>query len=257
MQASVRLLGVVVWVVGLNSCGYPTLERLDVHDVHDAPAAATDVAPGGDAPVTPSVDAAVNPPVDASVDAVAIDAAPGPPDCPSYCSAIQTNCTGTNAQYPDMAHCTATCALFSVGTRADLVGNTLGCRLYHAGSPAMASPEIHCVHAGPGGDRTSAAAPGTCGDACTSFCAIEVGVCGTVDAPISGVPAQYQNMNACISACAGFDHTHPYAVTAIGNSLACRLYHVTNAAISQNSAVVHCTHTQATPTGPCAGTPSP
>jgi hypothetical protein len=48
-----------------------------------------------------------------------------------------------------------------------------------------------------------------------------------------------------------------FSTTAAGNTLACRLLHVTNAALysSQNNAAMlnnHCPHTQATPTGPCA-----
>ncbi len=34
-------------------------------------------------------------------------------------------------------------------------GDTLGCRLYHGGAPAITDPVLHCPHAGPtGGDRT-------------------------------------------------------------------------------------------------------
>ncbi|MEO7729374.1 MAG: hypothetical protein ABIY55_00240 [Kofleriaceae bacterium] len=241
----------MVCLVGLITCGYPTLDRLDVHD---GPVA--DGAPRVDGPVTSQVDASVNQPVDGSVDALSVDAAIEPLDCTSYCTDIQTNCTGANAQYPDMGHCTASCALFPVGNRGDTTGNTLACRLYHAGVPAMGAPNTHCVHAGPGGDRTNVAAPGTCGDACESFCILEVGACGTLDAPIPGITPQYQNRTACLSACAGFDRTHLYSIGASGNSLACRLYHVTNAAVS-GLAETHCSHTNQVPTGPCSGVASP
>jgi hypothetical protein len=189
-----------------------------------------------------------------------IDSAPPvTQDCATYCTEIQTNCTGANAQYPaeaTNAHCLATCASFPMGTAADMAGNTLGCRIYHAGTPSMTAPDTHCVHAGPGGDKTSAAAPGTCGDACTSFCTLEIKACGlTGDAGGNG---QYASAAACMTACAGFDKTHLYGLTASGDSLACRLYHATNAAISGN-ATVHCPHTAAAPAGaanPClAGKP--
>jgi hypothetical protein len=84
--------------------------------------------------------------------------------------------------------------------------------------------------------------------------------CGSLDAPMAGVPAQYQNRAACMTACAGFDKTHDYGSTAVGNSLACRLFHATNAAqVGLGPAVklTHCPHTSATPTGPCAGPPAP
>src|SRR5262245_30207367 len=85
------------------------------------------------------------------------------PDCATYCTAIQANCTTTNAQYPDPAHCMAACAAFDVGTTGQTSGNTLGCRIYHAGMPAMTDPATHCKHAGPGGDATSVVSgAGTC-----------------------------------------------------------------------------------------------
>jgi hypothetical protein len=47
-------------------------------------------------------------------------------DCPTYCSEIQTNCTGANAEYPDRGHCLGSCASFGPGTLGDMSGNTLG-----------------------------------------------------------------------------------------------------------------------------------
>jgi hypothetical protein len=211
------------------ACGYPALPRLDSDR-------------------------------DGGVDAPPIDAAPLPAlDCPTYCTTILANCTLTNAQYPDMAHCTAACASFPVGTSkvTDTTGNTLGCRIYHAGAPSKATPSTHCVHAGPGGDRTTAVGAGTCGDACTSFCNLEIKTCGTTAAPITGITPVYADAAACMTACAGFDKTHLYGVTSAGDSLACRLNHATNAAISATSATTHCPHLQSTPTGPCAGAATP
>jgi hypothetical protein len=210
----------------------------------------------GDDGTKPAIDAAP-PVVDAAPDAAPVVAL----DCPTYCNQIQANCTGANAQYPDMGHCIGTCASFTVGTSkvTDTAGNTLGCRIYHGGTPSMTMPAMHCVHAGPGGDLITLATPAVCsgGDTCASFCALEVKACGTLAAPIAGIPAQYQDAAACMTACAGFDKTHAYGTTAAGNSLACRLYHATNAAVSATTAVTHCPHTAATPTGPCAGVAAP
>jgi hypothetical protein len=147
-------------------------------------------------------------------------------DCATYCNEIQMNCTGTNAQYADPAHCMAACPSFPVGALGDTSGNTLGCRIYHGGAPAVMDPVLHCPHAGPGGDKTSVVAPPApfCGDACTSFCTLEIKACGvTGDAGGNG---QYASMAACVSACAAFPNsTHLYGPTAKGDSLACRLYH--------------------------------
>jgi hypothetical protein len=206
----------------------------------------------------PAIDAAVQ------IDAVAIAL-----DCPSYCTEIQANCTGANAQYPDMAHCTATCASFTVGTSkiTDTSGNTLGCRIYHGGAPSMTMATTHCVHAGPAGDQISAT-PAFCsgGDICASFCTLEIKACGSLNAPLPGNPRdannnvlfQYQDMADCMISCAAFDKAHAYSTAAMGNSLACRLYHATNAAIAVTpNGVTHCSHTAALPTGPCAGAATP
>jgi hypothetical protein len=205
-------------------------------------------------------------------DQPAIDAAPDSAtlDCPSYCTEIQANCTDANAQYPDMAHCMATCASFTVGnsTIADMSGNTLGCRIYYAGTPSMTAATTNCVRAGPGGDLITATPPAFCsgGNVCESFCTLEIKACGSLDAPLSGDPKdangnslyQYVNMANCLMLCAGFDKTHVYSTAAAGNSLACRLFHATSAAIAITpNGATECPYTAATPTGPCAGTATP
>jgi hypothetical protein len=188
-------------------------------------------------------------------------------DCPTYCTTITANCTGANTQYADMAHCMGTCTKFAMGTSMDMGGqNTLGCRLYHAQNAMLMDPVVHCPHAGPGGAAISAAtpAPAVCGDACTSFCTLEIATCGSIAAPIPGgtIPPQYQDMQACLTACGGFDKSKTLvagATNSSGNSLACRIYHITNAAISPANAATHCPHTQANPpvNNPCNGTPAP
>jgi len=175
-------------------------------------------------------------------------------DCATYCTEILANCTGDNVQYADSAHCMAACGSFAPGALTDTGGqNTLGCRIYHAGTPSATTPATHCPHAGPGGDKTNVVAPaGTCGDACTSFCTLEIKACGvTGDAGGNG---QYASQAACLTSCAGFPNKDKlYSPASHGDSLACRLYHATNAAISGN-AVTHCPHTGPSPAGatnPC------
>ena len=198
------------------------------------------------------------------------DVAPIVLDCPSYCAEIQANCTGANAQYSDTAHCTATCASFTVGasTVTDASGNTLGCRIYHGGAPSKGMPGTHCVHAGPAGDLISATPPAVCsgGDVCASFCSLEIKACGSLDAPLPGNPRdtsnsplfQYQNMTDCMASCAKFDKAHAYSTMAKGDSLACRLYHATSAAIAVTpNGVMNCAATSPDPTGPCSGAASP
>jgi hypothetical protein len=205
---------------------------------------------------------------DSVVDAPSDDA-PIKLDCTSYCSEIQANCTDSDAQYPDLEHCVRTCHSFAVGASqlTDTTGNTLGCRIHHA-SAAMTMPASHCPAAGPAGDQVTARPPAACsgGDVCASFCTLEIVACGSLDAPLSGNPtddsdrplAQYQNMTACVAACANLDKTHPYSTSAVGDTLACRLYHATSAAnaVTPNAAM-HCSLTAAAPHAPCAGAATP
>jgi len=150
--------------------------------------------------------------------------------CANYCGKIMANCTAANAQFDDMDKCLQSCAKYPMGAVADTSGNTLGCRLYHAGNAAT-TPDVHCRHAGPGGD-------GVCGMNCDGFCGLVQAVCSAQATP------PYANMAACTTACAGFATTPAYSSTVTnGNSLACRLYHATNASKSAMTAMMHCPHT--------------
>jgi hypothetical protein len=187
------------------------------------------------------------PPVDA---AVTPDAPTVALTCANYCTTITGACTGPLAQFGGStaadatAHCMGTCAAFmNVATQT---GDTLGCHLYHAMNASMAgNAATHCPHAGPGGDVLGSA--GVCGDPCTNFCTLVQTTC-------TGANAAYADMGTCMSACAGFSTTNKYVVdtTAFpstnptGNTLACRLYHATNAAVSATAAGTHCAHTKAT-----------
>jgi hypothetical protein len=149
--------------------------------------------------------------------------------CESYCTSIMDNCTAANQQFSSMAQCMTSCATYPVGDPADTSGNTLGCRTYHAGTPAMTAPDMHCRHAGPGGN-------GACGDDCAGFCTLVLGSC-------TGDNAQYGgDMSTCMTACAGFSKTATYSSSqTMGDTFACRLYHATVASERAD----HCPHTAA------------
>lgn len=191
-------------------------------------------------------------------------------DCTTYCDAIQTNCMGVNAQYPDMAHCRAACASFATAnsTVTDTSGNTLGCRVFYAGTPSKMAPAANCPLAGPAGDRISASTSPSCsgGDICTSFCTLEVQACGSLDTPLPGDPKdasqnslyQYKNVANCVRQCANFDKTHEYGTIATGDSLACRLLQAINAAIAVDpNAIASCASTAAEAKGMCVGAALP
>jgi len=73
-----------------------------------------------------------------------------PPQCQDYCDTYLKNCTDKLNAYVDAADCLAQCGEWYPGTAADTMGDTVGCRIYHAGV-AMADANTHCPHAGPGG----------------------------------------------------------------------------------------------------------
>jgi hypothetical protein len=192
-----------------------------------------------------------------------VDAAPPMPDatafltldCNTYCTHLAVDCTGANAQI-SAANCMGTCMQFPPGTQADVSGHTLGCRNYHLQNIELRQgpPAIHCSHAGPIGSSV-ATANGVCGiTACDVFCAMQTRVCGTDAAPVTGVTNRYTDLAACRTACATFATTPEASPTVTsGNSFACRVYHMTNAAAQTTAANinVHCGHTLAPAVAVC------
>jgi hypothetical protein len=145
--------------------------------------------------------------------------------CEAYCSAVEAACTGANVQYGSHETCLAVCAAMPPGTEGEAAGNTLACRQTHVGFAAT-SPDVHCVHAGPGGGMT-------CGGSCEDFCQLAEAFC-------TGADQQFDSTEACISACGSWPDDVTYSSTvASGNSLSCRLTHLANAATNPGT---HCPH---------------
>lgn len=161
-------------------------------------------------------------------DATATSTTTGEPDagCSMYCTALMSSCTGEHSQYPSIESCEGACAGLPPGSPGVTSGNSLACRAYHAGMASI-DPTLHCVHAGPGG-------AGACGQNCEGFCAIATSIC----------PTEYPDVDGCLASCAGFADTEPYDINDVsGDTLACRLYHLTIAATSDGDSQVHCPHT--------------
>jgi len=129
----------------------------------------------------------------------------------------------------------AVCAAFPTGTLNDTAGNTLGCRLYHAGAPAISNATLHCPHASPTGGSV-------CGDYCESYCSIGTYSCN----PANGYDLMSGQDANCQSICTTLYPTGTIGQDTGGNSLACRLYHA-EASITLVPAKIHCTH--ASPSG--------
>ncbi|MFO0759625.1 MAG: hypothetical protein U0359_24240 [Byssovorax sp.] len=159
-------------------------------------------------------------------------------DCTAYCTELLANCTEANAQFTTMETCMGTCAGYPVGTIDDKAGNTLGCRLYHGGAPALGAPDMHCPHAGiTGGDNDPTDAnAGVCGEACDSFCEVAMKVCGG--------QGTYADKAACMTECKTFKPSTGDFNTGdtSGDTFGCRAYHLTAASADAASAATHCPH---------------
>lgn len=152
----------------------------------------------------------------------------GPTLCERYCSTIATACTGTNEQYASPAACLAVCAQLDPGV-AGGVGNTVECRLGRA-ELARDSGEAdnYCHLAGPGGG-------GFCGTDCSGFCTVMAKTCDSLGDYETCLPACEEVPNLAAPPSTTFYDTSMQN----GNSVQCRLFHVTAATLD---AFTHCEH---------------
>jgi hypothetical protein len=159
------------------------------------------------------------------------------PNCTTYCSLITTNCAGNYAQYDNMNHCMAMCGAFPVGTDADMGGNTLGCRIYHANASSTLGLD-HCYHAGPNGADLASNAS-ICGTQCEAYCSIMLHKPGCND-----TLRAFNAMAECTAICSSFPSSMTlYYNNASGNTLQCRLYHAKVAfSNGATSLAAHCAH---------------
>jgi hypothetical protein len=165
--------------------------------------------------------------------------------CDDYCTQVQKNCTGDNAQWWIVDSCKAGCATWTPGALMDMTGNTLGCRLYHSGAPAAMTPAMHCAHSGPtGGDldptATGMGKDGPCGDGVEAFCRLAVATC-------KGANMVWADEAACKADAIKFKaSTTPFSTKdTAGDTFNCRAYHLTVAASSAANATLHCPHIKA------------
>lgn len=155
--------------------------------------------------------------------------------CESYCELAVQNCTGNDAVYADMDACMGACALFPAdGTPNTTTGNSVQCRIYHAGAPAAASPATHCPH-------TSASGGNLCGTWCDVYCELALDNC-------TGANQLYADANACATACAAFPTTGAPGATS-GNTVQCRIYHA--GVPAKTSPGTHCPHAGVSGGGVC------
>ena len=181
-------------------------------DLGPADSGPADAGPQDAGPQDAGPEEDLEPPVDVSLP----DSGPTAPSCEAYCDAVMTACPAGDVteQYQSLGECFDLCdyaAKWPAGKLGDTTGNTIGCRLYHAGA-ALTKPALHCVHAGPTGG-------GVCGSLCEVYCDLAGKSCAGL----------YADDAACKAACAKLPADGlPTATT--GDSLQCRLSHLALAA---------------------------
>jgi hypothetical protein len=149
--------------------------------------------------------------------------------CEVYCSTVADSCTAEDAVFTNRSTCLAYCERLPPGDEGDAEGNSVACRLTQAElAAATGEPDVHCPLAGPGGD-------GTCGDNCESYCDVFAGVCTT------RFEQGYADVADCVDACdndtpdlGGYDTSMDE-----GDSIQCRLWHLSAAAVDPT---FHCVH---------------
>lgn len=156
--------------------------------------------------------------------------------CQTYCDTIAASCTGEFAQYTSATTCRELCLLLPPGTPDDQIGNTVGCRLHQAElAVEVGEPDQHCTEAGPGGN-------GVCGQNCEAYC---VGLEQACSARFGGA---FDGQADCVQACELLpDEVRFHAGISAGNSIQCRLWHLSAASVDPSA---HCGH--ALGEAPCA-----
>jgi hypothetical protein len=177
---------------------------------------------------------------DAQLDPALADGATGPGTtatvCTNYCSAVMEYCTGAFAVYGSQAACLAVCAHLPLGSPGDTIGNSAYCRLQNAElAGETGEPNVHCPAAAPG-------ASGVCGSNCEGYCVLMQQICSV------RFSQAYQGLVDCQAQCDALPTLGAFDLTqSSGNSVNCRLWHVSAAALDPGA---HCGHAAGDP--PCA-----
>ena len=147
------------------------------------------------------------------------------PACKDYCSKAMAACTGTFALYSTTEACLGVCAKLPAGDDVEPVGATVACRTRRAElALSTMEPATYCPSAGPGG-------AGVCGKNCDAYCSLLGQTC----------PTEFGAIPDCQRACATLNDTGKFDLQANheGDTIQCRLEHVSNATVAPKS---HCPH---------------
>lgn len=160
-----------------------------------------------------------------------------PVDCDTFCTNVMARCTGGNQQYATKAECMTSCPTFELGA-IQQQGDTLHCRNDRA-NDAQTDPANACDDTGvDGGDF--------CVASCSQFCQDFEDTCFNNDGT-DKAKFGWATRAECDSDCATW--RQGVRKDTKGNSLSCRAYHLSVAAIIQPG--VHCPHASSSGGGVC------
>lgn len=178
-------------------------------------------------------------------------------DCTYYCGQMETRCGEPFNVYDRPGACMAVCMLMDEGdTLGGADENTVACRVRKLRQPGF-EPSTDCAQVGPGSNDA-------CGTNCEALCSLRARVCG----PIKGqdVMADIVSYDVCMHNCEALPDLGSFDANRdrFGDSVQCRLIHVSESAISHELALTHCSHSQTIPVRgedrdlvPCSDPPAP
>jgi len=169
--------------------------------------------------------------------------------CQDYCDQAMKNCTDEFALYASPEACLALCAYLPEGDDDD--GNNVACRLRQARlAGTTGEPDVHCPAAGPGGNDQNTRVG--CGGNCESYCMLHPKICTRIPDELILDTGECRRRCAALPNDKHFDVVYHHD----GDNVQCRLVHLSSAAISLDSAEVHCWHARMTPgvDSPCGNT---
>ncbi|MCH9680408.1 MAG: hypothetical protein K0V04_03155 [Deltaproteobacteria bacterium] len=179
---------------------------------------------GRPTPIPPDPDSGSGDPPDPTTDDGGSSGEPVELECGAYCELYMSSCQDF-AEYANMQHCMDHCGQWPEGAMEDVDGDSLGCRIYHAGVASSIDAQLHCPHSGPSGAQvcTDPEAP-----TCDLYCTRYFNNC-------EGDLNLWADMNECVSTCASW---YPGGATDTGgHSIGCRAYYANLAAAD---AETHC-----------------
>ncbi len=150
--------------------------------------------------------------------------------CGEFCDTVMANCTGENLVYETRAKCMGVCQLLPIGDSNEPQGtDTVACRFREArlaNTSVVEDIPRHCRSAGPEGLD--------CGGTCESYCFLYEKACSEV---------QCGSHETCVQKCEALLDKPTFSLVGDyeGDTLQCRLVHLSNATIQPDP---HCGHAQ-------------